>query len=72
MVSMGAIAHQRTSAVFIPGARKPGYARGMGCIPTRTFAEALAQAERLVGKNPRILVMPEAFRYVGVHFYLQE
>jgi nickel-dependent lactate racemase len=69
MISMGAIAHQRANAVFMPGARKPRYARGMGCIPTRTFSEALARAERYVGKNPRVLVMPEAFRSVGVHLY---
>jgi nickel-dependent lactate racemase len=69
MISMGAIAHQRANAVFIPGARKPSYARGMGCIPTTTFSEALARAERYIGKNPRILVMPEAFRSVGVHLY---
>lgn len=71
MISMGAIAHQRTSAVLIPGARKPRYARGMGCIPTRTFEDGLARAERYVGKNPRILVVPEAFRHVGVHLYLR-
>lgn len=71
MISMGAIAHQRTSAVLIPGARKPRYARGMGCIPTRTFEDGLARAERYVGKNSRILVMPEAFRHVGVHLYLR-
>jgi len=69
MISMGAVAHQRASAVFIPGARMPRYARGMGCIPTRTFADALTRAERYVGKNPRILVVPEAFRHVGVHLY---
>lgn len=69
MISMGAIAHQRASAVFIPGARMPGYARGMGCIPTKTFEDALARAERYVGRNPRILVVPEAFRQVGVHLY---
>lgn len=70
MISMGAIAHQRASAVFIPGARKPRYARGLGCIPVKTFEDALARAERHVGKDPRILVMPEAFRHVGVHLYL--
>lgn len=70
MVSMGAIAHQRTSAVIIPGPRKPGYARGMGCIPVDTFDAALAEAERYVGTNPRILVVPGAFRSVGVHFHL--
>jgi hypothetical protein len=69
MISMGAIAHQWANAVFIPGARKPRYARGMGCIPTKTFDEALAQAERYVGRNPRILAVPEAFRHVGVHLY---
>jgi hypothetical protein len=69
MVSMGAIAHQQASAVFIPGAHNPRYARGMGCIPTKTFEDALIRAERYVGKNPRILVMPEAFRHVGVHLY---
>ena len=34
-----------------------------------TFKEALARAERYVGRSPRILVVPEAFRYVGVHLY---
>ena len=72
MVSMGAIAHQRANAVFIPGARRPSYARGMGCIPTKTFAEALARAERIVGRRPRILAVPEAFRGVGVHLYLRD
>ena len=72
MISMGAIAHPRASAVFIPGAKKPRYARGMGCIPTKTFADALARTERYVGKNPRILVMPEAFRSVGVHLCLAD
>jgi hypothetical protein len=69
MISMGAIAHQRASAVFIPGARKPRYARGMGCIPTKTFEDALARAQRYVGQNPRILALPEAFRQAGVHLY---
>ncbi len=70
MISMGAVAHQRTSAVLIPGALKPRYARGMGCIPTKTFDDALTRAQRFVGKNPRILVIPEAFRHVGVHLHL--
>jgi len=70
MISMGAVAHQRTNAVLIPGALKPRYARGMGCIPTKTFDDALTRAQRFVGKNPRILVIPEAFRHVGVHLHL--
>lgn len=68
MISGGAILAQRTSAVFLPGAQAPKYARGMGFIPTTTFAEALARAEKLVGNNPNILCMPEAFSGgVGVH-----
>ena len=72
MVTMGAVAHQRTSAVFMPGAKVPGYARGMGCIPTDTFDEALSRAERYVGKKPRILAVPEAFRMAGVHLHLKQ
>ncbi len=71
MVSMGAIAHQRAGAVYIPGAQEPDFARGMGCIPTSTFAGALEQARPHVGQNPRILAIPEAFRGVGVHLFMQ-
>ncbi|HHW09097.1 MAG TPA: DUF2088 domain-containing protein [Firmicutes bacterium] len=67
MVSMGGVALKNTSAIFIVGAREPGYARGMGCIPTDTFSQALKLAEKYVGKNPRILVLPEAFLKVAVH-----
>jgi hypothetical protein len=31
----------------------------MGCIPTRTFDEAIKGAERHVGGNPKIVVVPE-------------
>lgn len=58
---------QHTSAVFIPGARSPGHARGMGCIPTDDFGAALRAAQKYVGKNPRVLVLPGAFLGVGVH-----
>lgn len=67
MVSMGGIALKRTRAVFIPGARNPGYARSMGCIPTDNFAQSLKMAEKYVGKNPRILVLPETFLKASVH-----
>jgi len=70
MITCGTIALQRTTAVFIPGAEKPGYARGMGCIPTDTFEEAMERAKKIVGKNPRILCTPEAFSGgVGVHLH---
>ncbi len=71
MISMGAIAHQQTSAVFIPGAKEPGYARGMGCVPTKDFNEAMRRTEIILGRKPRILVIPDAFRSAGVHLYLK-
>ena len=72
MISCGTIALQRSSAVFMPGAMKPGYARGIGCIPTSTFEEAMEKAKRIVGNNPRIVCTPEAFSGgVGVHLYLK-
>ena len=72
MITCGTIALQRTTAVFIPGARKPGYARGMGCIPTDTFEEAMERAKKIVGENPRILCTPEAFSGgAGVHLHMK-
>lgn len=72
MVSMGAIAHQHASAVFIPGAKVPGYARGMGCVPTKTFDDALTRARRYVGEQPRILAIPNAYSGgAAVHLGLQ-
>jgi nickel-dependent lactate racemase len=67
MLSMGGVALNNTSAIFIPGARAGGYARSMGTIPTNTFEDALKQAEKYVGKNPRILVQEKAFTAVSVH-----
>lgn len=67
MVAMGGVALKHTSAIFMPGAHKPGYVRGMGAIPTNTVQEALKASEKYVGKNPRILVLPETFLKVAVH-----
>jgi len=69
MVSCGTIALLHTSAIFIPGAHKPGYARGMGCIPTNTFEDALRAAKKFVGKNPKILVLPGCFVKPGFHLF---
>lgn len=67
MVSMGGVALKRAKAIFVAGARAPGYARGIGMIPTRTFADAFKQAEKFVGMNPRVLVIPEAFTRTAIH-----
>jgi nickel-dependent lactate racemase len=71
MISGGGISAMRTSAVFIVGAKAPRYARGMGFVPVNTFEKAMAGAARYVGKNPRILCMPDCFTGgVGVHLRL--
>ncbi|GAH29422.1 unnamed protein product [marine sediment metagenome] len=69
MVSCGSIAHNHTSAIFIVGAREPGYARGMGCIPRDNFKDSLEAAEKYVGKNPRTLVLPGVFTKPGFHTF---
>ncbi len=61
MISGGSVPALRTSAVFMPGAQAPGYARGMGFTPVSTFEEAMQRAEKLLGKKPRILCTPECF-----------
>jgi hypothetical protein len=73
MISGGAVSVKRTKAVFMPGAQKPQYARGVGFIPTRTFGEAMERARKLVGKDARILCTPECFTGgVAVHLRLKE
>lgn len=67
MVSMAGVARKYTQAIYLASAKEPKYARGMGAIPTKTFDDALKQAEKYVGKNPRILVIPEAFTRTAVH-----
>lgn len=67
MVYMGGLALRYASAIIIPGARNPGLVRSMGCIPTRTFDEALEVARKHVGANPRILVLPEYLTKVPAH-----
>ena len=73
MISGGSASLLWTSAVFLPGAKAPGYARGMGFIPTNTFEDAMESAKRIVGDNPRILCTPECFSGgVGVHLHRKD
>ena len=60
MAYMGGVALRHARAIIIAGAKSPGYARGMGCIPVRTFEDALKIAARHVGPDPRLLVVPAA------------
>jgi hypothetical protein len=59
MLYMGGVALNRTRAIYIAGAESPGHARSMGCIPVRTFEDALAHATRHVGPDPKLLVVPQ-------------
>ena len=59
MVYMGGLTRQSAAAVYVAGARRPGYARGMGLIPTASVEDALAEARRFTGGEPRVLVVPE-------------
>ncbi|NLE77023.1 MAG: DUF2088 domain-containing protein [Chloroflexi bacterium] len=69
MMYMGEVASHHTSALYMPGARQPGWARSMGIIPTRTYDEALQDAQRFVGKNPRIMVLPGYLLMVPPHIF---
>lgn len=59
MLYMGGIALNQARSIYIVGAREPGYARGMGCIPVRTFTDAVQHISRSADKNPKMLVIPE-------------
>lgn len=72
MISCGHITEMHTSATYIVGAYEPGYARSMGMKTRATFSEALKDAERYVGENPRILALPKAFRTASVHLMMKE
>lgn len=59
MAYFGGLTRERAAAVYLAGALNPGYARGMGAIPTGTVDEALGHARRYVGADPRMIVVPE-------------
>ena len=71
MISCGHIAHTHCAAIYIVGPYEPGYARGMGMKSKSTFAEALEDAERYVGRHPKILALPRTFKTAGVHLMME-
>jgi hypothetical protein len=72
MISCGHIAELHSSAVYIVGAYEPGYARAMGMKTRGSFEEALADAEKYTGGNPRILALPRTFKTAGVHLMMKK
>lgn len=73
MMSCGHIAEMDTSAIYIVGAERPGYARGMGLKTRASFEEALEDAKKkFVGDNPNILALPKAFKLGAPHLCMKE
>jgi nickel-dependent lactate racemase len=69
MISCGMIALKHTTKIFIVGAQEPSYAEAMGCTPAKDFKQALNESEEIIGKNPRILVLPQCFMKPGFHLF---
>jgi nickel-dependent lactate racemase len=71
MISCGHIAEMQCVGIYIVGAQEPGYARSMGLKTRATFEEALKDAEKFTGSNPKILVLPKAFVTAPVHLMMK-
>jgi lactate racemase len=72
MVSCGHIAEMHSDVVYIVGAYEPGYARAMGMKTRATIAEALKDAERYTGPDPKILALPKCFKTAAVHLMMAD
>ncbi len=73
MMACAGLAEKDTSAIYIVGAEKPGYARGMGLKTRATFEEALKDAEqKIVGDHPNILALPQTFTTMSVHLMMAD
>ncbi len=73
MMSCGHIAEMNTAAIYIVGAKEPGWARGMGLKTRATFEEALLDAKKkFVGENPSILALPRTFKLGAVHLCMAD
>ncbi|CAN5700725.1 lactate racemase domain-containing protein [soil metagenome] len=71
MAYMGSIATRKALSVYVLGAKVPGYARGMGCVPVTSFEDAVTRAERVLGDRARMIVVPEVSK-PAVHLRAQE
>lgn len=73
MISCGHLAEKHTSAIYIVGAEKPGYARAMGLKTRDTFEEALEDAKKkYLPEHPNILALPRAFTTAAVHLMMKD
>ncbi len=73
MMSCGHIAEKNTAAIYIVGAREPGFARGMGMKTRATFEEAFDDAKKkYVGQSPNVLALPKTFKCASVHLCMKD
>ena len=73
MISCGHLAEKHTSAIYLVGAEKPGYARAMGLKTRETFEEALKDARlKYLPKEPNILALPRTFTTAAVHLMMKD
>ncbi|WP_203568770.1 lactate racemase domain-containing protein [Aestuariimicrobium ganziense] len=59
MIYMGGVALDQSAAVIVAGAQQPGLARAMGARTSPSVEDALRVAADLVGREPRVLVVPK-------------
>lgn len=71
MMSCGHLAEKHCSAVYCVGAYEPGFARSMGMKTRATFENALEDAKKYVGNNPKILALPLTFKTASVHLCMK-
>ncbi|MGD0857069.1 MAG: lactate racemase domain-containing protein [Dehalococcoidia bacterium] len=57
--------------VQVSGTGGPGSARDVGCTPAKDFAEAMKIAEKVVGKNPKIMACPSFWTKIRPRFYVK-
>ncbi len=73
MISSAHIAEMNTSAIYLCGAKEPGFARGMGLKTRATVEQALEHAKKhIVGDEPNILVLPKTFKCGAVHLMMKD
>ena len=73
MISCAHIAEMNTSAIYITGAKDPGYARAMGFKTRATIEEALEDAmKKYTGDRPNILALPLTFKTASVHLCMKD
>jgi hypothetical protein len=69
MLAMAAVGRAYASRIFVVGATAHDQLRVMGLEPVDNVAEALALAERQVGRTPRVLGLPGFLRRVPPHLF---